>query len=470
MALISRGIKTGGSTSYADSNVLPAADLEGDITPVYNLVNGQLDNDNIKSGAAIAASKLSLTASITSAMIVDGTIVNADVNVSADINMTKIGDTSATAADAADTTDPGVSNSEVLATTLEGEIQGLRHAIERIALGIDTTRYDATASAEATYWGDVPVREVNWIPGFNGVVVSGLPSGWANVNTATLAQEAADAVDKTAGKGRAIKITAAGSANEGISYTLTGLKASTKYAFYAIVKATSGDTVKLITVGGDATSAFRDFTASTTSTAWTVVGGVVQTDSTPTSVLVKVVAATDTDIVWCAGVCWGECSATPIAARVPVIEFLSGSTVATQVIDAGSDAGVDAGYRIIESGTTDFDVTVYVPGDDYYIEVDAQFTAVDTSSDTTAQTVTMKLYQSVNGAALSAVNTIKFGRDGTSSGQTQPYFATIGHLVKAPNPGQSYRYVIAATRDDHNITPQKSSASTSYLKVKVLPY
>jgi hypothetical protein len=477
---ISRNTKTGGGTSVNTGAVWNADDINGDMDTLFNKFNSGILNADVAAGAAIAYSKLNLANSIVSADIVNGTIVNGDIaddtilnakiNSAADITLTKLGDTSANAAGAATAVDPGVTNSESLATTGEGEIHRLRYAIERQALGIDATRFDATGTAETTYWGDLPVRELQWIPGINGVVTAGLPAGWANVNTATLAQEAADAADKTAGKGRAIKITAAGSANEGMSYTLSGLKSATRYAIYALVKATAGDTAKLTTTGANAASDFRDITATTTSTGWTFIGGVVQTDATPTNIVVSVLAAADTDIVWCAGVCWGECSATPLAQRVAVVEYLSGSTAGTQVIDAGSDAGIDAGYRIIESGTTDFDVTVYVPGDGYYIEVDAQFNGEDTVNDTTAQTMTVKLYQSVNGGAFSAVNTLQVTRDGTSSGRTQNYWGNLGHVVKTPNPGQSYRYLIAATRDDHNITMQKDSSQTTYLKVKVLPY
>jgi len=244
-----------------------------------------IENADISTTAAIAASKLALNNAITSAMIVDGTIVNGDIaddtilnakiNSAADITLTKIGDASADAAGAATATDPGVSNSESLATTLDGELKRLRYAIERQALGIDAARFDATGTIEATYWGDLPVRNLQRIPGINGVVTSGLPAGWTNVSTATLAQEAADAADKTAGKGRAIKITAAGSANEGISFPLSGLKASTRYFIGALMKATAGDTAKLTTTGADATSAFRDITTTTTSTSWTWLTGVV---------------------------------------------------------------------------------------------------------------------------------------------------------------------------------------------------
>lgn len=472
MALVTRSVKSSGSTALASSTSARAVDVDTDMDTLYNLANGNIDNDNIKASAAIAYSKLSLASSITSADLVDGTIVNGDINASAAIAQTKIDDYSSSVTEMATATNPGISNSESQATTLAGELERLRYAIERQALGIDAGRFDATGTIEATYWGDLPVRGMQRLPGFNGVVTSGLPAGWTNVSTATLAQEAADAADGLAGKGRAIKITAAGSANEGMSYTLSGLKESTRYFFAALMKATSGDTAKFTVTGADATSSFRDLTTTTTSTTWTWVTGVVQTDATPTNLVVSCLAAADTDVVWVADVQYGECSAVPLNGqqKVAVIGSLQSATAGTQAIDGGSDAGVDTGYRIVEAGTTDFDITVYVPGDGYYIEVESKAMFGDTISDTTAQDVTVRLYQSVSGGGLTVVDHTTCSRETTGSASVQYYSAVTGHFVASPTPGASYRYLIAATRDDHNVTAQKNSDQTTWLRVKCLPY
>lgn len=476
MANIARGAKTGGGTDFNVGQSMKSAEFNTDFNVIVTEINGNLDNTNIDAAAAIAYSKLDLTGLIVDDDMTTGTLLNRSVNANADIALTKLADISGAASDAATATDPGVSNSESLATTGAGELERLRYAIERLALGIDAGRFDATGTIEATYWGDLPARGLQRIPGINGVVTSGLPSGWSNVSTATLAQEAADAADGLAGKGRAIKITAAGSANEGMSYTLSGLKESTRYWFGALMKATSGDTAKFTVTGADATSAFRDLTVTSTSTTWTWLTGVIQTDATPTNIVVSCLAAADTDVVWVADVRYGECSAQPLngGQRVAVVGYLAGSTAGTQTIDGGSDAGVDAGYRIIESGTTDFDVTIYVPGDGYYVEAEARVSLGDTASDTTAQDVMVKLYRSVNGAALSAVDTTILSREGTSSGNIQHYTGVVGDVVLTPVPGQSYRYLIAATQDDHTVTAQKAHASlgatTTWLKVRAVPY
>ncbi len=470
MSLDARSTKTGGSTSLTDGQSAVAADVDTDMVTIFNRLNGQVGNDQIVTAAGIAYAKLNLTGLVVDADMTTGTLLNRSVNASAAIALTKLDDISATDDAHDDTTTPGDSAAHTLPTTASGELQQIRYAVERLGLGVAASRYDATGTREAPFWGDLPARGMQRIPGINGTVTSGLPVGWTNVATATLAHEAADAADGLAGKGRAIKITAAGGVNEGISYTLSGLKESTRYFVAALVKATSGDTARLDCTGGDATSSFRNFTADVTATTWTWAYGVVQTDATPTDIVVRVLAAADTDIVWVADVQYGECSAVPQSPRVSVVGNLQSDTVGTQLIDGGSDAGVTAAYRIVEAGTTDFDVTVYVPGDGYYIEVDSLATFTDTANSGSPQTVIVKLFQSVNGAALSAVCTVSASRANTGAGTALSYACRTGHFVATPNPGQSYRYLIAATRDDHDVTAQKGSATTTFLRVKVLPW
>ena len=472
MALITKSTKQGGTTELQAGQSAVPEDINTDMNTVFNLANGNIDNANISAGAAIAYSKLNLSGAIQSADIAAGAIVDSDINASADITQTKIGDISATDAAHDDTTTPGDSSSHTLPTTLSGELQQLRYAVERIALGVGAVRYDATGTEEYTFWGDRPARNMVWLPGFNGVVTSGLPSGWSNVATATLAQEAADAADATAGKGRAIKITAAGSANEGMSYTLSGLKASTRYLIVAIAKATSGDTAKLTTTGADATSSFRNITATTTATAWTPLYGVIQTDATPTNIVINCLAAADTDIVWFAHVGYAECAATPLAPRVAVPAFMEATTAGTVITGATTDAGLDTNYQFIDNGSTDLDLTVYVPGDGYYIRARGVACAEADSSGSNNVSFSPRLYMGVNGGALSAVRNAGEYRRGGGNNNIERFSIPLEHLVLAPTPGASYRFALAATAGGSpSVAPQKTAGSGhSTLIVEVLPY
>jgi hypothetical protein len=44
---------------WSDAEAVNYTDMNGNFTTIYTLVNGNIDNDNIKSGAAISASKIS---------------------------------------------------------------------------------------------------------------------------------------------------------------------------------------------------------------------------------------------------------------------------------------------------------------------------------------------------------------------------------------------------------------------------
>ena len=61
MALIAKNTKTGGGTGIAAGQVFNAADLNTDMDTAFNAINGNLDNANIATGAAIAYAKLNLS-------------------------------------------------------------------------------------------------------------------------------------------------------------------------------------------------------------------------------------------------------------------------------------------------------------------------------------------------------------------------------------------------------------------------
>ena len=474
MSLDARSVKTGGGTSLTDGQSAVAADVDTDMVTIFNRLNGQIGNDQIVTSAAIGYAKLNLTGLVVDADMTTGTLLNRSVNASAAIALTKLDDISATDDAHDDTTTPGDSSAHTLPTTASGELQQIRYAVERLGLGVAASRYDATGTREAPFWGDLPARGMQRIPGINGTVTSGLPVGWTNVNTATLAQEAADAADGLAGKGRAIKITAAGSANEGISYTLSGLKESTRYFIAALVKATSGDTARLDCTGGDATSSFRNFTADVTATTWTWAYGVVQTDATPTDIVVRVLAAADTDVVWVADVQYGECSAVPQSPRVAVIANRVAAIAGTAITGGITDAGLDTNYQFVDDGTLDLDLTVYVPGDGYYIEVAADVNVEETSGSAAAKNVfTWRLYRSVAGAALAFVRerTISIDHDGTDS-TANAVADSMVYIVTNPTPGASYRFAVAGTQSGGTptFTPQNGTVGSSSLTIKVLPY
>lgn len=90
-----------------------------------------------------------------------------------------------------------------------------------------------------------------------------------------------------------VKITSAGSNNEGIKAIFSGLKASTTYTVRVRAKATAGDTARIFTVGGSSNLNF-----TTTSTSWVSLYGTFTTDATPTPIVLILGSDNATDIVW----------------------------------------------------------------------------------------------------------------------------------------------------------------------------
>lgn len=67
----------------SDGTAADVSDYNTPITTIVNEINGNLDNANIKSGAAIATSKLADDAGITTAKIADGAVTNAKLGTDA---------------------------------------------------------------------------------------------------------------------------------------------------------------------------------------------------------------------------------------------------------------------------------------------------------------------------------------------------------------------------------------------------
>ncbi|MBU2051323.1 MAG: hypothetical protein KKH61_20440 [Gammaproteobacteria bacterium] len=131
-----------------------------------------------------------------------------------------------------------------------------------------------------------------WYHGTSGVpsYPSNLPEGY--VEEGTPADVSRDTGETGYGS-YAVKVTT-DAANEGIKYTLTGLKKSTQYNIHVRAKATNGDTAKLLTTGA-ATNISGE---TTTDTSWASLTSTITTDSSATNVVIKMVGVGISDIVW----------------------------------------------------------------------------------------------------------------------------------------------------------------------------
>lgn len=126
---------------------------------------------------------------------------------------------------------------------------------------------------------------------------SAQPNDWTAVSTPTVARDTA-----LQGAGSyALKLTAAGAADEGSSQTLTNLKISTVYRVSALVKVTSGDTASITTTG-----ATTNMDEDSTTASWTTVTGTFTTDGSGTDVVLQLLAQNNTDVAFFDNICVTE--------------------------------------------------------------------------------------------------------------------------------------------------------------------
>lgn len=132
--------------------------------------------------------------------------------------------------------------------------------------------------------------------------VTSEPDEWTLEGTPTVAYDTVDV-----GYGNyAVKLTASGAGDEGISQTLTHLKVSTKYQVFARIKVDVGDTASLITTG-----ATTNINEDSTSASWEDITGEFITDASGTDVVIKLVASADTDVAYFCGITCVEGSIPP---------------------------------------------------------------------------------------------------------------------------------------------------------------
>lgn len=251
---ITRGIKSGtGSTDFGSGATILSSEFNTDFNTIYNEFNGS--------------------------------IADANVGASANIDPSKIGDYSANAAEQDNESSPGSVGSESLPTTLEGELERLRYALSRLSGYVNAQRENGSGLQQVP-WIEAPMLGENLIRNASfGTVsdaVTGLPDGWSAVGTVVSSVADAATVD-----GFGLHWTIAPTLDaEGVTYTLGELRGSTNYLIVVRAAETSGNAV-LSTTGADATSVFRDPSIALSGASQTTYSFVVRTDATPTDVVLK---------------------------------------------------------------------------------------------------------------------------------------------------------------------------------------
>jgi hypothetical protein len=413
--------KPNGTTAWQDGDTITAAGLNGDIDNLVTAVNGQLENDNIKAAASIHGSKLDQTAASGTDAATDG--IDADI----------IDDYSATDNESDDISDPGTADSRTLATNLQEEIAQLRYKIEELTIGTSATAVaSGTGTDTIAHWADGPIRPGNHI--YNGGFdawqqadcspCAASEGGWDLVLTPDLADTALTEADG-AGDGMGMLITANGAALEGISQTIDGLKADTRYLAIAHVKPTTGDSCRMLTTGADTNQLSVD---SASDNAFEIISGVFETDSTPTNVVLQLLAVADGDICLFDDVGVFEINTDP----VPYQPKLVLQDCATQ------------NHAVDDAAPTDFDgdsveIAVTPPGPNYSIEVYGF-----ASADCIGGSVTCDLELAIDENGVDVMTSIGGGSD---AGQNA--FAAANYVLEEPTPGTTYTYKLQVGESDN---------------------
>jgi hypothetical protein len=251
VSTITRGVKAAGGTNFTSGTPILASEVNTDLNTIYNDHNGGLTDANVNAGA--------------------------------NIDPSKIGDYSATAAEQATDATPGVAGAESLATTLEGEIARLRYTIGRLA-GYVNAEHEAGAGLVSVPWIEPPSIGENLIRNASfATVVNTYPVPFEAVGALISTQ-----VDAEEALGWGLKWnTVAAGLGDGIRYTFEDLRASTKYLLVIRASIAAGGAT-ISTSGADGTSQYRNFSKAIVGGTQTIYAFVFQTDGTPTDVVLEI--------------------------------------------------------------------------------------------------------------------------------------------------------------------------------------
>jgi hypothetical protein len=422
MATYTRPAKTvsgEGTTSYVDGNKLPAAELNADIDGIVNVLNGNIDSDNISSSANIPNSAL------------------------AEIDGTKVADHANDDSTYLTATSPGDSFSTSRPTNLEGELERLRYRI-KANNGYFTEQKATNASNALTTlgWTEPPIAGPNLLlnAGFEDHEITNQdpPTHWTEEGTLTASaiESAVAAHDTYGGHKRSLRFT--GPANAGISQTVQGLKADTKYLFGAAFFLTTGG-ITLRTVGGLAGgNAYQDPSEAYTSTGTSVVvrNFVVQTDSSATDIKVELLGSlnpsNDINILGC----WFHELNEAAPAQLPHIP----TQTATHSTQETQPSTWNAGDTFRWEAVGELALSQYIPSPGYRLIFDVTISAGAQSVSQYSEWelgFRVKLDGSVvDGPYLWVADSS--GDDVHDGGQV----LSMSHVLDAPTPGATHAYTV----------------------------
>lgn len=433
MGTVTRSTKPGGGTDINTGQTIVVADVNTDMNTLFTLVNGNLDADNL-AASAVDTSELAV-----------GSVTNAKVAAGADIDPAKLDQTAgardgsagldadivqAYAADATEyntQTTPGDSSSISYPEHLEDELERLRYVVMRLALGVNATITDGSSSAA---WFDGVSTGANLVqnPAFLDYQASGTtaPQGWTKKGTPSDI-DGTTAITAAEGSGHMLTITSAATA-DGIQQTLFGLKASARYLVEARTRPTTSiHTLK--TTGATGTFGNLDIDSADGGSAWATLAGVIETDSTPTDIVLSIEAENGVD-VW--DVAW-------VSVREVGTDDKHQRDAPCLVQTATDNTNGSTTTTNLNSNT---EIRVVVPGDNYSILVFGQVNFTTTNTVPRADASIQADTDIVGGVSYSDVQTARLENEVPGSGYESSIH--LHYAVESATAGNVYGFRLDA--------------------------
>ena len=369
---IVRGTKSSGGTAFQSGETIKASEVNTDFDTIYTAFNGNVESINIKDGTItsddLAANALTLP------------VVDDEQGTTAELFEHADGVASST--DKYPDRNSGTPNG--LATTAAQELYQVRRALRRLAVGDSCVLSDGDVpaagsggtQAKACAWfdrvriGHNLIRNGDFEAGDGSFTTTEAPPAWTKVGSPTAIAYSATPVSE--GDGNLVSFDGANASEEGFSQTLAGLKASSRYLVLGRTRNDTGTGCGIETTGANASSDFPNLDlADDSGSTFGTLSGIVETDSTPTDIVVRLVtdgtAATDDCAYDHIAVYELNVDPIPQASRAVVWETSSlNDSVATVTITNTNDALT----RIRnDDDTADLEATVAVPSPNCTIEV-----------------------------------------------------------------------------------------------------
>ena len=300
-------------------------------------------------------------------------------------------------------------------------------------MGTGATLTDGSAAAA---WFDGVSTGANLIqnPAFLDYLGSGTsaPQGWAVKGSPTSIDGTAT-MDQAEGVGHAVTVTSAATA-DGIQQTLSGLKKSTRYLVEARTRPTTS-IHSLKTTGATGTFGDLDIDSADGGSVWATLAGVIETDSTPTDIVLSLEAEAGIDVFDVAWASVREVGTTDKHQR-DAASFVQTETSTYNGTDVTN----------LESDTT---IEFVVPGDNYSIVIVGQVGIASVSSGDREAVVILRENNDVAGAgAYTNVQSASADDGGTETDEqkaTTVLFARSGLTA-----GSVYGYHLSATLSDNS--------------------